>query len=580
MLPRLYSHTVFFALAFFSLVALQSAVYAQKTDARARYIVQLSEDAMPLGEASSPAMVASIAAELSYLNGATHERTYSAAIKGFTVLASPASADLLAKDPRVKAVQKDLPITAAATQSAAPWGLDRIDQRNLPLRGNYNYDQTGAGVNVYVIDSGIRGTHTEFAGRVNYVFDAINDGQNGNDCLGHGTHVAGTIGGATYGVAKNVTLNSMRVLDCTGNGAVSGLLDAIDWVTANRQGPSVVNISITINAVVSIIDDAINTSVASGITYVIAAANNGQDACNFSPARAADAITVGATGSTDLRGGYSNFGPCVDIFAPGSGIYSAGIASDTAVAGKSGTSMAAPHVAGAVALLLESDPTLSPAEATQILVDTATEGVLGNLGTGSPDKMLYLGFNDTAPGTISSISPSGGMAFVGSEHMISWNNRGDYNSRVTIELSTDGGNTFTRTIADGAENNGTFQWNVPYTPTAQARIRVRESGREMPVAESSSQFVITLAPTAAVTTISGRVADTDGTAILRATVQVTAPDGTVYSAVTNTFGYFTIAGVPVGRDYILAAYHRRYSFQPVHIPVADETNMIEIRAGS
>src|SRR5690606_28152211 len=148
MLPRLYSHTVFFALAFFTLIALQSAVYAQKTDARARYIVQLSEDAMPLGEASSPAMVASIAAELSYLNGATHERTYSAAIKGFTVLASPASADLLAKDPRVKAVQKDLPITVAATQSTAPWGLDRIDQRNLPLRGNYNYDQTGAGVNV------------------------------------------------------------------------------------------------------------------------------------------------------------------------------------------------------------------------------------------------------------------------------------------------------------------------------------------------------------------------------------------------------------------------------------------------
>src|SRR5690606_27704255 len=178
----------------------------------------------------------------------------------------------------------------------------------------------------YVIDSGIRGTHTEFSGRVNYVFDAINDGQNGNDCLGHGTHVAGTIGGATYGVAKNVTLKSMRVLDCTGNGAVSGLLDAIDWVTANRQGPSVVNISITINAAVSIIDDAINASVASGITYVIAAANNGQDACNFSPARAADAITVGATGSTDLRGGYSNFGPCLDIFAPGSGIYSAGIA--------------------------------------------------------------------------------------------------------------------------------------------------------------------------------------------------------------------------------------------------------------
>ncbi len=313
-------------------------------------------------------------------------RTYQHALNGFAAKLTREQAETMSLDPRVAYVEEDGVMTATTTQSGATWGLDRIDQRDLPLSGTYTYNFTGSGVRAYIIDTGIRTTHSQFGTRASAVYDAF--GGNGQDCNGHGTHVAGTVGASTYGVAKSVMLRAVRVLDCNGSGSNTGVIAGVDWVTANHISPAVANMSLGGGAS-SALDTAVQNSINSGVTYSIAAGNSNVDACTTSPARVAAAITVGASTSTDARASFSNFGTCLDIFAPGLNITSAWYTSDTATNTISGTSMASPHVAGVTALYLQAHPGSSPATIRNALVNGSTTNRLTSIGTGSPNRLLY-----------------------------------------------------------------------------------------------------------------------------------------------------------------------------------------------
>jgi subtilisin family serine protease len=313
---------------------------------------------------------------------------YEHALSGFSLCMPEAAARALANEPNVELVEQDQIMTANVTQSPATWGIDRIDQRNLPLSNSYTYNFTGAGVHAYIIDTGIRVTHQQFAGRTGNGFTSISDGNGTNDCNGHGTHVSGTVGGTTYGVAKGVTLHPVRVLSCSGSGSNAGVIAGVDWVTNNRINPAVANMSLG-GGISSALDGAVANSISSGVTYAIAAGNSNANACNFSPARVATALTVGATTMTDARSSFSNFGTCVDIFAPGSSITSSWNTSDTATNTISGTSMATPHVAGVAALYLQQFPGSSPAAVATGVINNATTGVVGNPGSGSPNRLLH-----------------------------------------------------------------------------------------------------------------------------------------------------------------------------------------------
>ncbi|HXH69562.1 MAG TPA: S8 family peptidase [Pyrinomonadaceae bacterium] len=351
-----------------------------------RYIVVLEE--WVTGEPGENSNAEAVAEELSIVYGGKIDKIFKHALNGFSVEMNENQAEKLSEDSRVKFVEEDGVVYANTTQSNATWGLDRIDQRDRPTDGNYNYTPTGSGVNAYIIDTGIRRTHAEFGGRAVVGYDAIGDGQNSNDCNGHGTHVAGTTGGSTYGVAKAVRLYAVRVLNCTGSGSNSGVIAGVDWVKNNHIKPAVANMSLGGGAS-SALDTAVNNAIAAGVTFAVAAGNDNLDACNYSPARVANAITVGSTTNTDARSSFSNFGTCLDIFAPGSSITSAWFTSDTATNMISGTSMASPHVAGVAALYLQGNTTASPSTVTSAITGEASANKLTSIGTGSPNRLLY-----------------------------------------------------------------------------------------------------------------------------------------------------------------------------------------------
>ena len=286
-------------------------------------------------------------------------------INGFVARFDDAKLTSLRADPRVAYVEQDQIMKATRTQSNPTWGLDRIDERTLPLDRAYQYDATGSGVTAYIIDTGIRASHSEFGGRVVGGVTAIDDGRGSDDCNGHGTHVAGTVGGSRYGVAKEVSLFAVRVLGCRGDGSNSGVIAGVDWVTSNHSKPAVANMSLG-GGTSRALDDAINNSIRAGVSYAVAAGNENQNACNVSPARVDAALTVGSTTTSDRRSSFSNYGSCVDIFAPGSDITSAWYTGNSSANTISGTSMASPHVAGAMALVLEDNPDASPSAVFQL----------------------------------------------------------------------------------------------------------------------------------------------------------------------------------------------------------------------
>jgi subtilisin family serine protease len=318
------------------------------------------------------------------------EEVYAKVLKGFEAKIDAGDAARLAADPAVAYVEQNQIIRLADTQANATWGLDRIDQASLPLSTTYTYPNTASSVHAYIIDTGILTTHGQFGGRAVSGYDFVDNDSNATDCNGHGTHVAGTVGGSTYGVAKAVQLVGVRVLDCEGSGTTAGVISGVNWVTSNAIKPAVANMSLGGTASTTL-DTAVSNSIAAGITYAVAAGNDNANASTYSPARVASAITVGATTSTDARASYSNYGSSLDIFAPGSSITSAWYTGTSATNTISGTSMASPHVAGAAALVLQANPSYTPAQVSSALTGAAVSGKVTSPGTGSPNLLLQVG---------------------------------------------------------------------------------------------------------------------------------------------------------------------------------------------
>ena len=332
---------------------------------------------------------------VSGVNG-TLRHVYTAALRGFAANLSDAAVAALRANPDVEYVEPDQVYSIVSVQPGATWGIDRIDQRALPLSGTYSYTNTGRGVTAYIIDTGIRFDHTEFGGRATTGFDAVTAGGSAADCNGHGTHVSGTVGGSTYGVAKEVSLVAVRVLDCGGSGSTSGVVAGIDWVTAHHNdtpGPDVANMSLGGGASTAL-DNAVRNSIAAGVTYGIAAGNGNfigiaQDACRSSPARVGEAITVGAANSTDKKASWSNYGNCVDFFGPGVSITSSWYTSSTATNTISGTSMATPHVVGVAALYKAAFGDASSSTIRSWLINNSTASVITGNPSGTPNRLLY-----------------------------------------------------------------------------------------------------------------------------------------------------------------------------------------------
>ncbi|MGH9277637.1 MAG: S8 family serine peptidase [Acidimicrobiales bacterium] len=357
--------------------------------------------------------VADLAQRITNQNGGQVTYTYEHALQGFAAVLPDHALEGIRRNPNVTSIEPDTVAVADDVQSPATWGLDRTDQRYLPLDNSFDDRTQGTGAHVYVIDTGLRKTHTEFTGRVGNGYDAVTLGGAATDCNGHGTHVAGTAAGSVYGVADKATVHPVRVLGCNGSGSNSGVIAGIDWVRANAVKPAVANMSLGGGAS-SALDTAAQNLIASGVSLAVAAGNENTNACNSSPARVSTAITTGATTSTDARASYSNWGTCLDLFAPGSSITSAWSTGDTVTNTISGTSMATPHVTGVAALYLSANPTATAQQVRDAIVTNATTGRVVSPGTGSPNLLLYSGFvgSSTPPPPPPPPPPPSGNALV------------------------------------------------------------------------------------------------------------------------------------------------------------------------
>jgi subtilisin family serine protease len=456
-----------------------NVVSADSPDAVANsYIVMLKQ------AASSD--VAGKASNLAAQFQGTVERTYTAALHGFATSMSATQARRLAAHPDVAYVQQNQTIRLSATQLNPPsWGLDRIDQRDLPLDNSYTYSTIASNVHAYVIDTGIRRTHTDLGGRAITGIDEVTPGGTADDCNGHGTHVSGTIGGTSYGVAKGVTLVAVRVLDCSGSGTTAGVAAGVDWVTVNAIKPAVANMSLGGSADPTL-DSAVANSIASGVTYGIAAGNSSADACTFSPARVSTAITVGATDISDNRASFSNFGTCVHIFAPGVNITSAWNTNDTATNTISGTSMATPHVVGAAALILAANPAWTPSQVRSNMVASATPNKVVNPGSGSPNLLLYTGPTTPPPPPPTNdfsiaVSPTSGSTTPGGSVIATVSTTLTVGAAQTIALSASGMPaavtvTFNPTsVTSGGASTATFSTSTS-TPGGTFTITITGTG--------------------------------------------------------------------------------------------------------
>jgi len=420
------------------------------------------------------------AASLTRRYGGSVHSVWTAALHGYWAHMSDAQAHRLAADPWVSYVQADAEVHLLATQPNPPsWGLDRIDQRNLPLDNSYTYNTTASNVHAYIIDTGIRITHTTFGGRATWGHNSVDT--NNTDCHGHGTHVAGTVGGAEYGVAKGVSLVAVKVLNCQGSGTTAQVADGINWVAANAIHPAVANMSLGGSADTTL-DNAVNAAINSGVTFAIASGNSNADACGFSPARVAAAITVNASDINDARASFSNFGTCTDIFAPGVNITSSWNTSDTATNTISGTSMATPHVTGGAALWLAAHPNDTPAQVANGLISNATLNVISNPGTGSPNRLLYTLFGAPSPVTVT--NPGNKTGTVGTPI-------------ASFTMSASGGTppyTWSATGLPPGITIGSTTGTVSGTPTTAGTYTVTVTATDTASQSGSTTFTFTINP--------------------------------------------------------------------------------------
>jgi subtilisin family serine protease len=483
--------------------------------------------------------------------GGAVKHTYRAALHGYAATMSDRQARRLAADPAVAYVQQDRAVHITDVQPSPPsWGLDRVDQRNLPLDNSYTFDTTASNVTAYVIDTGIRITHQTFGGRATWGTNTVGDGNN-TDCNGHGTHVSGTIGGSQYGVAKGIHLVAVKVLDCAGSGSFSGVAAGIDFVTAQHQAgqPAVGNMSLGASGTDAATETAVRNAVADGVVMAIASGNSNADACNFTPARVAEAITVNASDINDARASFSNFGTCTDIFGPGVNITSSWMTNDTATNTISGTSMATPHAAGVAALWLANHPGDTPAQVATALINNSTLNKITNPGTGSPNRLLFTNPGGATPGTPSVANPGNRTGTVGTATSLqlsasggtppyTWSATG-LPTGLSINASsglisgtptTAGTFSVTATARDTANQTGStaFSWAIGNPGSGCAPVT---NGTDVPIPDLS-----TATSTIAISGCSGTAGATSTievhivhTWIGDLVVDLVAPDGTVYN---------------------------------------------------
>ncbi len=553
--------------AFFSLTSIPNNVFAQQNQSEGSYIVVLK----------GPNGSSSIEADISRAGGRT-ERRFTHVLNGLSVRIKNSEVARLRNNPNVLSVEPDQQMFAVDTQSPTPsWGLDRIDQRSLPLNSTFTATAQGSGVDTYIVDTGIYASHTEFTGRLAAGFSSIADSNGTNDCNGHGTHVAGTTAGTTYGIAKSATLIPVRVLDCSGSGSNSGVIAGLDWIVAHHISgkAAVVNMSLGGGASTAL-DTAVQNVINDGIVMVVAAGNSNVDACNTSPARATNALTVGATGqystgeTTDSRSSYSNYGPCLDIFAPGSRITSSWIGGSAAISTISGTSMAAPHVAGVAAVLFGRYPSSTVSQIASMLRTAATPNVVIGPGTGSPNYLLYLdplGGTPSGPDAVTPVAPSAPTAITITPSSGSLSIKFTAGSAGTSPItnykySLDGGvtwltrspaSTLSPIVVSGLTNGSTYSVSIRAISTAGDGIASTLVNATIPSAPSAPLLVTALASANRTARVTWTLGVNGGspitshvvTAYLNGTTTV-AKSVTVSGATTTAA---TVSGLTSGRTY-------------------------------